>query len=133
MANLNFLLSVMMIQNTIKYRNNFESDVGEELVDWSYEPYQIPYVTKRKYTPDFTKGNILVECKGYFRVGDTQKYKAIRDSLYTQELVFVFTNSNKKVRKGSKLTMGEWCDKEGFKWFTKETLQELKSYGPTIK
>jgi hypothetical protein len=119
--------------NTIKYRNNFESDVGEELVDWSYEPYQIPYVTKRKYTPDFTKGNILVECKGYFRVGDTQKYKAIRDSLYTQELVFVFTNSNKKVRKGSKLTMGEWCDKEGFKWFTKETLQELKSYGPTIK
>jgi hypothetical protein len=122
-----------MIQNTIKYRNNFESDVGEELVDWSYEPYQIPYVTKRKYTPDFTKGNILVECKGYFRVGDTQKYKAIRDSLYTQELVFVFTNSNKKVRKGSKLTMGEWCDKEGFKWFTKETLQELKSYGPTIK
>ena len=123
----------MMIQNTIKYRNNFESDVGEELVDWSYEPYQIPYVTKRKYTPDFTKGNILVECKGYFRVGDTQKYKAIRDSLYTQELVFVFTNSNKKVRKGSKLTMGEWCDKEGFKWFTKETLQELKSYGPTIK
>ena len=123
----------MMIQNTIKYRNNFESDIGEELVDWSYEPYQIPYVTKRKYTPDFTKGNILVECKGYFRVGDTQKYKAIRDSLYTQELVFVFTNSNKKVRKGSKLTMGEWCDKEGFKWFTKETLQELKSYGPTIK
>ena len=130
---MNFLLSVMMIQNTIKYRNNFESDIGEELVDWSYEPYQIPYVTKRKYTPDFTKGNILVECKGYFRVGDTQKYKAIRDSLYTQELVFVFTNSNKKVRKGSKLTMGEWCDKEGFKWFTKETLQELKSYGPTIK
>ena len=123
----------MMIQNTIKYRNNFESDVGEELVDWSYEPYQIPYVTKRKYTPDFTKGNILVECKGYFRVGDTQKYKAIRDSLYTQELVFVFTNSNKKVRKGSKLTMGEWCDKEGFKWFTKETLEELKHYGPTIK
>ena len=123
----------MMIQNTIKYRNNFESDIGEELVDWSYEPYQIPYVTKRKYTPDFTKGNILVECKGYFRVGDTQKYKAIRDSLYTQELVFVFTNSNKKVRKGSKLTMGDWCDKEGFKWFTKETLQELKSYGPTIK
>ena len=85
MANLNFLLSVMKKPNTIKYRNNFESDVGDELVGWSYEP------------------------------------------------VFVFTNSNKKVRKGSKLTMGEWCDKEGFKWFTKETLQELKSYGPTVK
>ena len=133
MANLNFLLSVMKKPNTIKYRNNFESDVGDELVGWSYEPYHIPYITKRKYIPDFTKGNILVECKGFFRAGDTQKYKAIRDSLHSQELVFVFTNSNKKVRKGSKITMGGWCDKEGFKWFTKETLQELKSYGPTIK
>ena len=121
-----------MNPNTIKYRNNFESDVGDELVGWSYEPYHIPYIIKRKYIPDFTKGNMLVECKGFFRAGDTQKYKAIRDSLYSQELVFVFTNSNKKVRKGSKLTMGEWCDKEGFRWFTKETLQELK-HGPTIK
>ena len=118
MANLNFLLSVMKKPNTIKYRNNFESDVGDELVGWSYEPYHIPYITKRKYIPDFTKGNILVECKGFFRAGDTQKYKAIRDSLHSQD---------------SKITMGGWCDKEGFKWFTKETLQELKSYGPTVK
>ena len=133
MVKLILLLSVKMKPNTIKYRNNFEADVGEELVDWSYEPYHIPYIIKRKYIPDFTRGNILVECKGFFRAGDTQKYKAIRDSLHSQELVFVFTNSNKKVRKGSKLTMGEWCDKEGFKWFTKDTLQELKCYGPTIR
>ena len=122
-----------MKTNTIKYRNNFEADIGEKLVDWNYEPYQIPYVTKRNYTPDFTKGNILVEAKGYFRVGDTQKYKAIRDSLFSQELVFVLTNANKKVRKGSKITMGEWCDKEGFKWFTLKTLKELKRYGTTTE
>ena len=122
-----------MKTNTIKYRNNFEADIGEKLVDWNYEPYQIPYVTKRKYIPDFTKGNILVEAKGYFRVGDTQKYKAIRDSLFSQELVFVLTNANKKVRKGSKITMGEWCDKEGFKWFTLKTLKELKRYGITTE
>ena len=122
-----------MKTNTIKYRNNFEADIGEKLVDWNYEPYQIPYVTKRNYTPDFTKGNILVEAKGYFRVGDTQKYKAIRDSLFSQELVFVLTNANKKVRKGSKITMGEWCEKEGFKWFTLETLKELKRYGTTAE
>jgi hypothetical protein len=82
-----------MKTNIIKYRNNFEADIGEKLVDWNYEPYHIPYVTKRKYIPDFTKGNILVEAKGYFRVGDTQKYKAIRDSLFSQELVFVLTNA----------------------------------------
>ena len=122
-----------MKTNTIKYRNNFEADIGEKLVDWNYEPYQIPYVTKRKYIPDFTKGNILVEAKGYFRVGDTQKYKAIRDSLFSQELVFVLTNADKKVRKGSKITMGEWCDKEGFKWFTLKTLKELKRYGITTE
>ena len=122
-----------MKTNTIKYRNNFEANIGEKLVDWNYEPYQIPYVTKRKYIPDFTKGNILVEAKGYFRVGDTQKYKAIRDSLFSQELVFVLTNADKKVRKGSKITMGEWCDKEGFKWFTLKTLKELKRYGITTE
>ena len=122
-----------MKTNIIKYRNNFEANIGEKLVDWNYEPYHIPYVTKRNYTPDFTKGNILVEAKGYFRVGDTQKYKAIRDSLFSQELVFVLTNANKKVRKGSKITMGEWCDKEGFKWFTLDTLKELKRYGTTTE
>ena len=122
-----------MKTNIIKYRNNFEADIGEKLVDWNYEPYHIPYVTKRKYIPDFTKGNILVEAKGYFRVGDTQKYKAIRDSLFSQELVFVLTNADKKVRKGSKITMGEWCDKEGFKWFTLKTLKELKRYGITTE
>jgi len=122
-----------MKTNIIKYRNNFEADIGDKLVDWNYEPYHIPYVTKRKYIPDFTKGNILVEAKGYFRVGDTQKYKAIRDSLFSQELVFVLTNADKKVRKGSKITMGEWCEKEGFKWFTLETLKELKRYGTTTE
>ena len=122
-----------MKTNIIKYRNNFEANIGEKLVDWNYEPYHIPYVTKRKYIPDFTKGNILVEAKGYFRVGDTQKYKAIRDSLFSQELVFVLTNASKKVRKGSKITMGEWCEKEGFKWFTLDTLKELKRYGTTTE
>jgi|TARA_R100000541_G_scaffold3581_1_gene10842 hypothetical protein len=122
-----------MKKNIIKYRNKFEANIGEKLDDWSYEPYHIPYVTKRKYIPDFTKGNILVEAKGYFRVGDTQKYKAIRDSLFSQELVFVLTNASKKVRKGSKITMGEWCEKEGFKWFTLDTLKELKRYGTTTE
>ena len=47
--------------------------------------------------------------------------------------MFVLTNANKKVRKGSKITMGEWCEKEGFKWFTTDTLKELKRYGTTAK
>jgi len=126
-------LKKMNTQNTIKYRNKFESAVGEQLKGWQYEPCKYPYIIKANYIPDFVKGSMLVECKGFFRNGDTRKYISIRDSLPQNELVFVLTNPNKKVRKGSKITMGEWCDKEGFRWFTMETLQELKSYGPTIK
>ena len=69
--------------------------------------------------------DILVEAKGYFRVGDTQKYKAIRDSLLTQqELVFLLYSPTKKIRKGAKMNMGEWCEKEGLRWFTMEDIAD---------
>ena len=122
----------MKTKDTTKYRNNFESDVGEQLRGWQYEPRKYPYIIKRNYIPDFVKDDLLVECKGFFRSGDTKKYISIRDSLSQNELVFVLTNPNKKVRKGSKITMGEWCDKEGFRWFTVDTLEELKYYDTII-
>jgi hypothetical protein len=123
-----------MKTNTIKYRNKFESDTADKLTkEWKYEPYHIPYIIKRRYIPDFVRGNVLIECKGYFRVGDTQKYKAIRDSLVTQELIFILYNHKKKIRKGAKMTMSEWCEKEGFKWFTLETMKELKRYASTAE
>ena len=104
---------------TKKYRNKFEEQTGIILGDLcKYESIQVPYVTHRHYTPDFIGGNILIECKGFFRVGDVQKYKAIRDSLSKkQELVFVLYSPLKKLRKGSKMNMSEWCEKEGFRWF----------------
>lgn len=115
-----------------KYRNKFEADVAGVLGDLChYEPHKIPYVTNRNYTPDFvglnpnTGGEIIVEAKGYFRVGDIQKYKAIRDSLNPhQELVFLFYNHNKKIRKGAQMNMGQWCEKEGIRWFTLEDITD---------
>ena len=68
---------------------------------------------------------ILIEAKGYFRVGDTQKYKAIRDSMPEWELVFVLSNPLTKVRKGSKMTMSQWCEKEGLAHFTLRTVDKL--------
>jgi len=44
------------------------------------------------------------------------------------ELVFVLSDPYKKVRKGSKMTMGQWCDKEGFSHFTVKTSKELLKY-----
>ena len=111
-----------------KYRSKLESLVGSLLgPTWLYEPFTVHYVTHRKYTPDFVllggDVDILVEVKGFFRVGDTQKYKAIRDSLNKdsldphQILVFFLQSPKTTVRKGGKLTMAQWCDKEGFPWF----------------
>ena len=114
-----------------KFRSTFEDDVSKILKDFDYEPFTVPYIISRSYRPDFvhSASNTLVECKGYFRDGDTKKYTSVRDSLPEgQELVFVLMSPNKKIRKGAKMTMAQWCDKEGILWYNIETLQELISY-----
>jgi hypothetical protein len=111
-----------------KFRSVFEEHTAEVLKGFEYEPYTVPYTTHRNYTPDFVHvpSNTLVECKGFFREGDTKKYTSIRDSLEDyQSLVFVLMNPNKKVRKGGKITMSQWCEKQGLEWYTLDTLQEL--------
>ena len=111
-----------------KYRSKFEESIAKVLPDgWSYEKVKVPYTIHRTYNVDFSKGNIYIEAKGFFRPGDTQKYKAIGKALEgtDKELVFLLQNPAKKVRKGAKMTMAGWCEKEGFRWCTLETLDEL--------
>jgi len=125
--------------NKRKYRSKLESLVGSLLGPlWDYEPFQVPYVTYRNYTPDFVFTNpeddfqTLVEVKGFFRVGDTQKYKAIRDALGpNQEFVFFLHSPRTKVRKGGKLNMGEWWTKEGFRWF--DAVEDLLTYNKGLE
>ena len=110
-----------------KYRSKFEEKVANTLTDdWEYEPLRAPYRMERKYIPDFVKGDAWIEVKGYFRAGDVAKYKAIAKSHPDNTLIFVFSNPNKKVRKGAKLTMGEWATKNGW-LFT--TLKEIEAEG----
>tara|TARA_R110001632_G_scaffold57459_1_gene140412 strand:+ start:215 stop:613 length:399 start_codon:yes stop_codon:yes gene_type:complete len=127
-----------MTSKAPKYRSKLEALVASLLgPTWRYEPFKVAYVTHRNYTPDFvyttqvratqTPMYILVEVKGFFRVGDTQKYKAIRDALKeNQELVFFLQSAKTKVRKGAKMNMGQWCEKESIKWF--ESVEDLKEY-----
>jgi len=113
------------------FRSTFEEDVAKILKEFNYEPFTVPYTISRSYRPDFvdTSGLYLIECKGYFRDGDTKKYTSIRDSLPEgQELIFVLMQPNKRIRKGAKMTMAQWCDKEKILWYNIETLQELISY-----
>jgi len=102
-----------------KFRSKLEQKasllLGEE---WEYEPYTIPFTMRRLYKTDFCKGDIMIEVKGFFRPGDQAKYLAVRDSLEDgKELVFVFANPDKKVRKGAKSTMADWCERHGFRYY----------------
>lgn len=113
-----------------KYRSTLEERIGAVLEPegFLYEPHSIPYQVTHQYTPDFVLGALMVEVKGWFRPGDTQKYRAIHEGTNFHELVFVLQSPNKKVRKHTKITMGEWCDKYGIFWCTEGTLDELIKY-----
>ena len=117
------------------FRSEFERDVATQLqpLGFSYEPFQVDYIIERKYTPDFVYEKngrtYLIECKGYFRAGDTQKYRAVARSIpWTYELIFVLMKPNQKVSKSTKLTMAEWCDKYNILWYNIDTLKELVDY-----
>ena len=118
------------------FRSTFEYEVSQKLQPsgFRYEPCQIAYEVPRKYTPDFvytsdSGDTYIIECKGFFRAGDTQKYKAIRNSLPAfEELVFILMKPEQKVSKNTKLTMSQWCDKHFIKWYTIDTLEELIDY-----
>jgi hypothetical protein len=111
-----------------KYRSALEGKAHKLLgAKWKYEPYTIPYVMKRVYKPDFVCDNVLIEVKGYFRSGEQAKYLAVRDSLPKgTELVFVFANPYKKVRKGAKSTMADWCERHGFRYYHINDMRELR-------
>jgi len=117
------------------FRSEFEKDVATQLqpFGFDYEPYQVPYRIERKYTPDFVYElngrTYLIECKGYFRAGDTQKYRAIANCIgVDQELIFILMKPNQKVNKSTKLTMAQWCDKHTILWYSLDTLKELVGY-----
>ena len=108
-------------------------------VTWKPEPVQ--YEITHLYKPDASlqlpqlngSTTLLLEVKGYFQdSSETQKYNWVRKSLKEdQELVFVFENPNTKLhwlkarKDGTKMTMAEWADKQGFRWFTIDTVGEL--------
>lgn len=112
-----------------RYRSKLEERVAAILHEsWEYEPRIYPYTIARNYTPDFvwTDGTdeAWIEVKGYFRVGDTAKYKAIRKCHPDVRLVFCFSHPHQPVRKGAKLTMAGWAEKENWGWTTPDAIEE---------
>lgn len=113
------------------FRSNLEKKFHELTKGiFEYEPFKVDYIVHHKYTPDFVRGDVYIEVKGFFRMGDTLKYKSIAKCLKEQgkELVFFLESPNKRVRKGSRLSMAEWCQNNNIKWFGFHNLEELSRY-----
>ena len=110
------------------YRSGFELKVSEKLneanVSFGYEDTVIPYIkpaTTHKYTIDFRLPNgVLIEAKGRWTLEDRKKHLLVRKQHPELDIRIVFQSPNNKIRKGSKTTYADFCDKHGIQWAAKE-------------
>ena len=115
--------------NAIKhgYRSGFEHKVSEQLteakVKFEYETTVIPYIkpkTNHTYTIDFTLPNgILGETKGRWVLEDRKKHLLIQEQHPELDIRLVFQNPKGKIRKGSKTTYADFCNKNNIIWADK--------------
>lgn len=128
------LPSLKLRHNTVmhKYRSKLEKECHQLLGrdDWEYEPHKIAYTLRKNYIPDFVQGDCYIEVKGFFRPGDTAKYKAIAEQLKFEgkEYIFLMPKPDAKVRKGGKITYRQWCAKHKVKIFSTSEIKELKEW-----
>ena len=109
------------------FRSGLEEDIDKSLkssgVDGEYEQHKINYTkpaTNHTYTPDFKLPNgIFIETKGRFVLADRKKHVLIKQQHPELDIRFVFQNSRNKIRKGSKTTYADWCQKNGFQYSDK--------------
>lgn len=143
---LTYKASKLVLEVCVKYNRKWMAGAAKADSKWEgklrdtllsecdYHGGKIPYFVEHTYEPDFTSGNIIIEAKGRFRErSEATKYIWVRNSLEGsgRELVFLFYNPytafpHAKVRKnGTKMTHAEWADKNGFRWFTEQTIKEI--------
>lgn len=122
----------------IKFRSNYEKTVYQTAKEGGfsveYEPFSLSYLVKGNYYPDFILPNgIIVEAKGYFDSRARAKMVAVKKHNPNLDIRMLFMNSKTKVRKGSKLTYADWCNKYGFpfadgmipvEWFNEEVSEK---------
>jgi hypothetical protein len=122
----------------VKFKSKYEEEIFKTAIkngcEVAYETIKLQYTVTSNYIPDFILPNgIIVEAKGYFDVRAQVKMKAVKKANPTLDIRFVFMNSDNKIRKGSKVTYADWCERYGFpyaegmiplKWF-KERKKKL--------
>ena len=115
------------------YDSWFEYDLNQKFRRCEYHVGKLTYTQVKTYEPDFvyysTHSTIYIEAKGRFRDrAEARKYVDINSSLgEKEELVFVFQNPRtampgaRRRADGTRYTMQEWAEKQGFAWYTPET------------
>ena len=100
------------------YRSGLEHLVSKQIRharnSIRYEAMKIQWVdfSLRTYTPDFVLDNgIIIEVKGFWDTADRRKHVEIKKQHQDLDIRFVFENSRKKIRKGSRTTYADWCEK----------------------
>ena len=119
------------------YDSNWEYKLHTEpLQDWSHHGDKISYTVEHTYEPDFRRTidgtEYLLEAKGRFwDYAEYNKYKWIKEVLPEEcALVFLFSNPSapmpgaKRRRDGTKRSHAEWASKNGFRWFSRESLPD---------
>lgn len=109
------------------FRSGLEEAIIQALQDSGIEPnyeakkfeYIVPE-SKHIYTPDFpVSPHIIIETKGRWVVEDRQKMLLIMEQYPDVEFRMLFYNASQKIKKGSKTSYANWCDKHKIKWANK--------------
>ena len=106
------------------YRSGLEETIARQLeaagIPVSFETHRVPYMvpmTKHRYTPDFVLPNgIVVESKGIFSPEDRAKHILVKNQHPDLDIRFVFSRSSAKLYKGSKTTLAQWAEVNGFQF-----------------
>lgn len=123
------------------YRSGLEVTVADQIkkhglkVVYESASSKISYIQpekKRTYTPDFVLPNgIIIETKGRFTLEDRNKHLWIQQQYGDKyDIRFVFTSSRAKIRKGSKTSYADWCEKHGFLYADKLIPEEWFNENP---
>lgn len=103
------------------YRSGLEKKFQDELNDLgiepNYESMKLEYIvpeSKHIYTPDFpVSPHIVIETKGRWVVEDRMKMLLLIKQYPNISFRMVFQNENQKIKKGSKTSYADYCDKHG--------------------
>ncbi len=121
-------LSTSEVSLKYGFRSGLEEKVAEYLtskgVGFSFETLKVSYVkpeTKHIYTPDFILDNgIIIETKGRWLLDDRKKHILIRKQHPNLDIRILFQNANAKIRKGSKTSYADFCEKHGIPYAHRE-------------